>query len=160
MPRGKLQLAIPAASEQAFEAFFNHQVRLRWDTLLSINHVEGGGTHPYVGAVTVNRGRGWRGGYTLRTRFLTYDPPRRAGAEMIEPSGPFHLWAASLVLRDTPQGCDLIYTYSIRMRPRLLAWLIEPVANHLFARETRRRFLAMAAYLRTHQGAVPAAAKA
>ena len=160
MPRGKLHLAIPAASEQAFEAFFNHKVRLRWDTLLSINYVEGGGSHPYVGAVTVNRGRGWRGGYTLRTRFLTYDAPRRAGAEMVEPSGPFQLWAASLVLRDTPEGCDLTYTYSIRMRPRLLAWLIEPVANFLFARETRRRFLAMAEYLREHQGVVPAAARA
>ena len=49
---------MPAASAEAFEAFFNHEVRLRWDTLLKVNYVEGGGTHPYVGAVSTNRGRG------------------------------------------------------------------------------------------------------
>lgn len=141
---------MPANSADAFEAFFNHEVRLGWDTLLRVNYVEGGGTHPYVGAISMNRGRGWKTGLTMRTRFLTYDPPHQASATMVEPSGPFALWAASLRFKDRDDGgCDLIYTYSIKLRPRWMGGLLDPVAGMLFARETRRRFAAMAAYLRS-----------
>ncbi|HEX4329717.1 MAG TPA: hypothetical protein VH105_23220 [Burkholderiales bacterium] len=44
--------------------------------------------------------------------------------------------------------------------PRGKLQLAIPAASYLFARETRRRFLAMAAYLRPHQGVVLAAVKA
>jgi len=153
MPHGKLRFLMPASSASAFEAFFNHRRRLEWDTLLSVNYVEGGGTHAYAGAITVNRGRGWKRGLAMRTRFLSYDPPRLAAAELLAPTGLFSLWAASLRLRDTPEGtAELTYTYSIRLRPRLLAWLLDPIAGFLFARETRRRFAAMAEYLRKHPG--------
>ena len=40
MAHGKLEFIMPAGSEDAFEAFFNHEVRLRWDTLLNVNYVE------------------------------------------------------------------------------------------------------------------------
>jgi len=140
---------MPAPSAEAFEAFFNHEVRLRWDTLLHVTYVEGGGTHPYAGAISTNRGRGWKTGMAMRTRFLAYDPPRQASAEMVEPSGMFELWAASMRFRDRDGGgCDLIYTYAIQLRPRWVAALLGWAGNWLFAWETRRRFSAMAAYLK------------
>lgn len=40
MAHGRLVFVMPACSADAFEAFFNHSVRLRWDTLLSVNYVE------------------------------------------------------------------------------------------------------------------------
>jgi hypothetical protein len=140
---------MPARSADAWEAFFNHSVRLTWDTLLSVNYVEGGGTHPYVGAISTNRGRGWKTGLTMRTRFLSYDPPHQASAELVAPTGPFALWAASLRFKNREDGgTDLIYTYSIRLRPRWIGALFDRFAGILFARETRRRFAAMANYLR------------
>jgi hypothetical protein len=42
---GRLEFVMPAPSTKV-----NHDVRLRWDTLLDVTYVEGGGTHPYVGA--------------------------------------------------------------------------------------------------------------
>jgi len=66
MAHGRLVFVMPADSADAFEAFFDHSVRLRWDTLLSVNYVEAGGTHPYVGAISTNRGRGWKSGFTMR----------------------------------------------------------------------------------------------
>jgi hypothetical protein len=154
MAHGRLVFVMPARSADAFEAFFNHSVRLRWDTLLSVNYVEGGGTHPYVGAISTNRGRGWKTGLTMRTRFLSYDPPRQASAEMVEPTGPFALWAASMRFKDRDDGgSDLIYTYSIRLRPRWVGVLLDWLAGLMFAWETRRRFAAMASYLRPKLGA-------
>jgi hypothetical protein len=146
--RGRLTFVMPAPSAEAFEVFFNHEVRLRWDTLLLVNYVEGGGTHPYAGAVSTNLGCGSKKWLSMRTRFLTYDPPRQASAEMLEPSGPFALWAASMRFRDRGDGgCDLTYTYAIKLRPPWIGALLDPLAGLLFARETRRRFQAMARYL-------------
>jgi len=146
---GRLAFVMPAPSAAAFEAFFNHQIRLRWDTLLQVNYVEGGGTHPYAGAISTNRGRGWKGGVTMRTRFLVYDPPRQAAAELLEPTGLFELWAASLRFNDRVDGsCNLVYTYAIQLRPGWLDAAFGWLANMLFAWETRRRFKAMADYLR------------
>ena len=140
---------MPASSAAAFEAFFNHEVRLRWDTLLRSTYVEGGGSHPYAGAITVNKGRGWKGGMGMRTRFLTYDPPRQAAAEMVEPTGMFQLWAASMRFSDREDGhSDLVYTYAIQLRPRWFAALFGWAGNLAFSWETRRRFKAMAAFLR------------
>jgi len=139
---------MPAPAAVAFEAFFNHQVRLRWDTLLKVNYVEGGGTHPYVGAISRNEGRGWKSGMAMRTRFLVYDPPQLASAELVEPTGVFGQWAASLRFRERDDGrCDLIYTYSIRLRPAWLGSVLDGIAGWLFARETKLRFRAMARYL-------------
>ncbi|MGH8631815.1 MAG: hypothetical protein ACREU7_13765 [Burkholderiales bacterium] len=139
---------MPVNSTAAFEAFFNHTLRLKWDTLLSVTYVEGGGTHPRVGAISANEGRGWKLGLSMRTRFLVYDPPRHATAEMVEPTGPFGLWAASMRFRDREDGgSDLIYTYSIKLRPKWLGVLFDPIAGVIFAWETRRRFNAMSRFL-------------
>jgi hypothetical protein len=144
---------MPAPSAAAFEAFFNHEVRLRWDTLLEVNYVEGGGTHPYAGAVSVNRGRGWKAGMSMRTRFLVYEPPRQASAVLVEPTGLFDLWAASLRFRDRGDGsCELIYTYALQLRPPSVAALFGWLASALFAWETRRRFAAMARFLARTRG--------
>lgn len=149
---GRLEFVMPAPSTKAFEAFFNHEVRLRWDTLLDVTYVEGGGTHPYVGAISTNRGRGWKAGMAMRTRFLVYDPPRQASAEMVEPTGMFNLWAASMRFRDLDEGnCVLIYTYAIQLRPTWVAALFGLAGSRLFAWETRRRFKAMADYLRARE---------
>ena len=146
---GRLGFVMPATSAEAFEVFFNHEIRLRWDTLLRATHVEGGGTHPYAGAISTNRGRGWKTGMTMRTRFLVYDPPRQASAEMVEPTGLFERWAASMRFLDRGDGsCNLIYTYAIQLRPTWLEALFGRAGGMLYAWETRRRFRAMAAYLR------------
>ena len=146
---GRLAFVMPAPSAAAFEAFFSRETRLRWDTLLEATHVEGGGTHPYAGAISINRGRGWKAGVTMRTRFLVYDPPRQAAAELVEPTGLFERWAASMRFIDRGNGsCDLIYTYAIQLRPEWLEALFGWAGSMLYAWETKRRFRAMAAYLR------------
>ena len=148
MAHGKLIFKIPGSSSEAFEAFFNHRVRLEWDTLLRENYVEGGGTYPYVGCVTVNKGKGWKLGFSMRTCFLTYEPPTRASAKINEPTGLFSLWAASMHFREVNESkCELVYTYSIKLRPKWFGKLFDPIAGRLFARETKQRFEAMSQYI-------------
>lgn len=148
MASGKLTFIMPASAEQAFEAFFNHRMRLKWDTLLKVAYVESGGDHPSKGVVTVNVGRGWTSLFAMRTEFLAYDPPHSASARMVEPTGVFAMWAASMHHRDlAPGSSEIRYAYSIKLRPAWLGKLLDPVASAMFAYETRRRFAAMARYL-------------
>jgi hypothetical protein len=89
----------------------------------------------------------------MRTRFLVYDPPSQASAEMVEPTGVFELWAASMRFRDRGDGsCDLAYTYALQLRPGWLAMMFGRLGSALFAWETRRRFGAMARFLRRAHG--------
>ena len=86
---------------------------------------------------------------TMRTRFLVYDPPRQASAEMVEPTGIFERWAASMRFLDRGDGsCNLICTYAIQLRPAWLEALFGWAGSILYAWEMRRRFRAMAAFLR------------
>lgn len=149
MAQRRIVLTMPASAAAAFEAFHNHEKRLIWDTLLSVAYVEGGGTHPHVGAITTNLGRGWKKLLGMRTQFVSYDPPRIAAATIIAPTGLFAFWGASMRHRDLGHGAsELIYTFNIKLRPQLLGRILDPFVAKVFELETRRRFAAMAAYLR------------
>lgn len=140
---------MPAPSAQVFEGFHNHSVRLEWDALLAAAFVENGGSHPYPGAITTNRGGGWERALGMRTRFLTCDPPRLAPATLVSPTGVLAHWAASMRHGDRSDGTsDLIYAFTIELRPRWLHWILGSVATRVFERETRKRFVAMANFLR------------
>jgi hypothetical protein len=142
---------MPASSTAAFEAFFNHRIRMKWDTLLSESVVEGGEEHPYVGAVSINRGRLGTFGLSMRTRFLTYDPPRHACASLAEPAGLFEKWAATIHVRDLAEGnCEFTYIYTLKLRPVWLGRFLDPLVELLFTRATRRRFDTMAKFLARH----------
>jgi hypothetical protein len=148
MVQRRLTLTMPATAEAAFEAFHNHAKRLEWDTLLSDAYVEGGGSHPYPGAISYNLGRGWKRFFAMRTRFVNYQPPTIAAAVIDAPTGLFELWAASMRHSNVGDGTSLLhYTFSIRLRPRWLGRVLDPMVIWLFERETRQRFAAMAAYL-------------
>ena len=151
MSQRSITLVMPASAADAFEAFHNHSVRRQWDTLLSRAGVEGGGSHPYKGAITFNQGRGWKRYFALRTRFVNYVPAKVAAAVLVEPAGWFDHWSASMRHRDLDGATsELIYTFNVGLRPRWLGWLVDPLANRLFEHETRQRFAAMAEYLRHH----------
>jgi hypothetical protein len=150
MAQRRITLIMPSSAADAFEAFHNHSVRKQWDTLLSHAAVETGSSHPYIGAITVNEGRGWKRLFSMRTRFVNYRPSQVAAAVLVEPSGCFHWWAASMRHRDLDEtSSELIYTFSVQLRPRWLGLLLDPVVNKIFEWETRNRFAAMAVFLRT-----------
>ncbi|WP_447752214.1 SRPBCC family protein [Pseudomonas nicosulfuronedens] len=145
----RLRFIMPASAEKVFEAFHDHRLRRQWDTLLSEAYVEGGASLPSLGSVSVNRGRGLQRAFPLRTRFVNFDPPRRAAAVLVEPSGLFRQWAASLQHKDLEDGTsELIYTFDLALRPAWLGPCIDPWAGLIFERATRRRFAALASYLR------------
>ena len=147
----KLSFDMPAECAVVFDAFHYHDWRHRWDSLVASTAVVGGAPCPYPGALTQSHGSGWLGALSMRTRFVTYQPPRLAAAHMEGSSFPFERWAASMRHVETaPTRSTLIYTYSLETRPRWARWFVYPVVHMVFRYQTRRRFGRLAAYLLHH----------
>ena len=87
----------------------------------------------------------------MRTRFVNYRTSELASAVLVEPSGPFAWWAATMRHRDLGDGTsELTYVFKLQLRPASLARLANGLAIRVFEYETRKRFLALHYYL-AHQ---------
>jgi hypothetical protein len=147
----RLEFPMPASEAIVFDAFHQHQWRMRWDSLVSATHVLGGAPCPFVGAVTVNAGAGALRGLSMRTQFVSYEPPRVAAAAMLGRSFPFTRWAASMRHRAIAANQSLlIYTYSFEVGPAVLRWVLEPSVKGIFDWQTRRRFARLQVFLALH----------
>jgi hypothetical protein len=139
-----------ASVEVVFDTFHYHQWRARWDSLVSDTHVTSGAPCPYVGAISENTGGGLLRNLSMRTQFVTFDRPRIAAATMLGRSFPFRKWAATMQhSRIDDRRSTLIYTYTFHVGPRWLDWLLEPIVQFVFDRQTRRRFARMQQFLAT-----------
>jgi hypothetical protein len=151
MPQRRLIFEMPAEAEVVFDAFHHHEWRLRRDSLVRATHVLGGAAHPFVGAVTENLGAGALRGLAMRTRFISYDRPRVAAAQMIGRAFPFTRWAASMRHRQlAAQRSELIYIYNFGVAPSALRSLLSPVVEAVFVWQTRRRFGRLSWFLAQH----------
>lgn len=151
------EFEMPASSAVVFDAFHHHVWRLRWDSLVRKTEIDGGGECPGVGAVTDNAGAGWLALLNMRTRFISFDRPHLAAAKMEGRAFPFAHWAASMRHRDTgPAASVLLYTYSLSTTPRALRWLMEPLVDWAFHRQTCRRFRRLQTFLLQHGSEIEA----
>lgn len=147
MRRRRVEIAteLCASPEEAFDRVHDYDLRLSWDTLLREAYVEGGGV-PGTGAVAVCTGRWFVGGLRFRTVYVSYRRGEVAAVKLLNRPAFFEQWAASI--RHEPRGpgqSRIVYTLSFAARPRLLAWLLEPLMAIAFRLETARRLRALAA---------------
>jgi hypothetical protein len=146
---------MPASAEVVFDTFHYHQWRARWDSLVSDTHVTDGAPCPYVGAISENTGGGVLRSLAMRTQFVAYDRPRIAAATMLGRSFPFSKWAAAMQhQRIDDNRSTMIYTYTFRVGPRSIGWLLEPIVQLVFNWQTRRRFGRMRRFLAAHAAEV------
>lgn len=148
MPHGEVSQIIDAPAEVVFDLVHDYDRRLTWDTLLSAAYLTDGCTRAELGATSVCVGRGSLLRIPLKTKYVAFDRPRLAAVKMINRSLPFSTWAASIRHEDLPAGQSRItYTWTFTARPRWLAWLIEPILQRIFRRETSRRLAALKQFL-------------
>jgi hypothetical protein len=145
---GVIRQVVPADAATTFDLVHDYPRRLEWDTLLrrayTVDDVP-----PDVGVEAVCTARRRLGGFSFRTRYVTFRRPELAAVTLVGRPPFFAKWAASIRHRPLgEQSSELVYTLTFTCRPARLAWLIEPVALAAFRWETRRRLRALAAHLR------------
>jgi hypothetical protein len=149
---GVIRQEVPADATTAFDLVHDYTRRLDWDTLLRRAYTVGGAP-PDVGVEAVCTARRRLGGFSFRTRYVTFRRPELAAVTLVGQPPFFAKWAASIRHRPLEQSGDgsprseLVYTLTFTCRPTWLAWLIEPIALAAFRLETRRRLRALAAHL-------------
>lgn len=142
---------MPARSERVFDTLHDYDRRLDWDTLLQRATVHGDDP-PGRGVVTTCTARRSLGGLAFTTEYKAFRRPRVAAVKLLRPTGPFAAWGASIVHEDVddpagPARSWCTYTMTFVCRPRVLAPLLEAVAQRAFRWETDRRLKALAAHL-------------
>jgi len=143
MVHARVSEEMPASCEAVFDLVHDYERRLEWHTLLREAFVEGGGVAGR-GAIAVCRGRWLIGGITVRTVYVSFVRGQVAAVKMVDRSPLFGRWAASI--RHAPLGehrSRIVYTYNFRARPRLLAFVLEPILAIVFRWETRKRLRAL-----------------
>ena len=130
---------MPASAERTCDLIHDYARRLTWDTMLRSAYIDGGGT-PGKGAVAVCTARRMLGGYSIRTRYVTFNRPQVA-AIRLEGRPPFFAsWAASN--RHEPLGPErslATYTMTFTCKPSWAARVIEPAARWGFTPGDLRR---------------------
>lgn len=144
MVHARVSEVMPASCEVVFDLVHDYTRRLQWDTLLREAYVEGDGPAGH-GAIAVCSGRWAIGGLTVRTVYVSFERGVVAAVKMVNNPRLFARWAASIRHEPLDQGRSRItYTYNFRARPRLLAFVIEPILAIVFRWETRKRLRALA----------------
>ncbi len=83
MPHGCVSETIPASSEEVFGLIHDYKRRLEWDTLLQHAQLCDDWTEAQLHATTICTGRWYLGGISLRTEYISFDPPHVAAVRML-----------------------------------------------------------------------------
>lgn len=134
-------------SEVVFDTIHNYDKRLEWDTLLRRAYVVGP-HEPDTGVETVCVAKWHLGGFSFRTRYVSFRRPTLAAVVLVKPYFVFSKWAASIRHKElSPGTSEVVYTLTFNCRPHVLAGFLERCAGWMFEKETARRLSALKRYL-------------
>ena len=132
---------IAASASELFALTQDYSRRLDWDPFLTSAELVGGVAAAGVG---VRAHCVARSGLGMETEYVSYNPPRVAAVKMTRGPWLIRSFAGSWRFTEvTPGHTRVGFRYSLEARPRWLAWALTPVLTWVFARDTRRRLLAL-----------------
>ncbi len=136
-------ILIDADAPALFHLSQDYARRLEWDPFLRSAALLNGASSPAVGvrALCVDHS-----GTAMETEYVSFNPPRAVAVKMTR--GPWFLesFAGSWRFEEVAAGQTRVgFCYSLAARPRWLAWLMNPILSRVFARDTRRRLVALKA---------------
>ncbi|MBL8797056.1 MAG: SRPBCC family protein [Planctomycetia bacterium] len=141
MPALRITLDIAAEPGVLFALTQDYSQRLCWDPFLREARLLNGATAPDRGV------RAWcvaRSGLGMETEYVSWQPPRVAAVKMTR--GPWFLasFAGSWRFETLPAGGTRVsFAYWLSAHPRWLRWLLDPILQGMFARDTARRLRAL-----------------
>ncbi len=137
---------VQADPARVFALTQDYSQRLSWDPFLRRAELVGDAPAPGVGV------RAWcvaHSGLGMETEYVTYAPPRIAAVKMTRGPWVLESFGGAWEFTAAPAGATAVaFRYQFRMRPRWLAWLLEPLARRWFSWETRKRVVALQDALR------------
>lgn len=144
MPTLKHQEVVSAPEAWLFDLTQDYSRRLAWDPFPEAYEFHPPARAPSTGAeVTVTA----KNGYTMRVRYVSFNPPRAAAIEMVH--GPWFISKFSGTWRFVAQSRDetvVWFNYNVVAAPRALRFIIEPFILWAFSSHAKRRLKALKSY--------------
>ncbi len=148
MPRRSVSIQIDRSCEEVFDLVHDYQRRLEWDTLLRDARLLDGATRAERGARSRCAGKWATGGMGVETEYVTFERGRVAAVKLTNRPPFSRRFAASIRHRPLDRGgSELTYIFYFEAKPRILAWLLDPLMVSLMTRETGKRLRALKAFL-------------
>ncbi len=134
-------IVIGARPAELFALTQDYGRRLEWDPFLKSADLLNGAQQPSVGV------RAWcvaKSGLGMETEYVSFNPPRTTAVKMTRGPRLIDRFAGSWRFEEIAPGQTRVsFRYGLRARPRWLAWLLTPVLSWVFARDTRKRLVAL-----------------
>jgi hypothetical protein len=85
-------------------------------------------------------------GLGMETEYVSFNPPRACAVKMTRGPKLISTFAGSWRFEEVAAGQTRVgFRYHLRARPWWLSWLLTPILEWVFARDTRNRFVALKA---------------
>jgi uncharacterized protein YndB with AHSA1/START domain len=142
-----LSIDIAVSPERVFDLLHDYRQRLLWDPFLRRAEVlESDAAGLHVRTLCVAK---WSsGGLGMETEYVAFDRPRVAAVRMTRGPWMFRSFAASIRQDPNSDGSTTVtYRFNFRVKPSWTAFLLRPLLNLIFARETRARLAALKRFL-------------
>ena len=136
-------LQIKASAHSLFALTQDYEQRAIWDPLTTDARLVDA-DQPAVGARVRCIARN---GMQMDTVYVSYQPGTVAAVKMITGPAIFESFAGGWQFKElAPNLTQVKFSYSIKTKPRCLAWLLTPLVVCIFRFETRKRLKALKAH--------------
>ena len=136
-------ILISALPGDLFALTQDYDRRLDWDPFLKSAALLGGAR---VAGVGVRAYCVAHSGLGMETEYVSFNPPRACAVKMTKGPRLIESFAGSWRFEEVAAGQTRVgFRYHLRARPRWLSWLLTPIIGWVFARDTRKRLVALKA---------------
>jgi hypothetical protein len=136
-------IVIAASAGELFALTQDYTRRLEWDPFLKSAELLNGAPAPGVGVrayCVAHSGLG------METEYVSFNPPRACAVKMTRGPRLLSSFAGSWRFEEVAPGRTRVgFRYHLRARPSWLSWLLTPILGWVFARDTRKRLVALKA---------------
>lgn len=134
-------ILIAASPSELFALTQDYTRRLEWDPFLKSAALVGEARTAGVGvrAYCVSRG-----GFGMETEYVSFNPPRACAVKMTRGPRLLGSFAGSWRFEEVSKGRTRVaFHYHLLARPQWLSWLFTPIMGWMFARDSRKRLVAL-----------------
>jgi hypothetical protein len=134
-------IVIAASAGELFALTQDYTRRLEWDPFLKFAELVDGAP---VAGVGVRAFCVAHSGLGMETDYVSFNPPRACAVKMTRGPRLLGSFAGSWRFEEVAPGRTRVgFRYHLRARPWWLSWLLTPIMGWVFARDTRKRLVAL-----------------
>jgi ribosome-associated toxin RatA of RatAB toxin-antitoxin module len=144
MPTRTTQIEINASPSVAFDLIHDYSRRLDWDPFLRSAILLNGAVEAGHGVSSRCSAKLLAGGMSMDTEYVSFDRPNVAAVRLVRGPWCFKTFAATIRHTELSDNrSSVAYNVNFTAAPSWLRFLLTPIIERIFMRETKARLVAL-----------------